>query len=88
MRQLNVRLTERQHETLRRHAARRRTPIAWLIKDFVESLAARDADEAVRSHEATQLAARGGSFDWLRDEPDIYGEHDGEPTDRPKRRRR
>ncbi len=81
MRQLNIKLTERQHERLRRYASRRRTPVAWLIKDYVDSLISEDAATAVRAHEATQLAARGGAFDWLADEPDLYDESDGHAID-------
>ncbi len=78
MRQLNIKLTERQHERLRRYASRRRTPVAWLIKDYVDSLIDADADSAVRAHAQTQLAARGGAFDWLANEPEIYDETDGD----------
>lgn len=79
-RQLNVKLTERQHEALRRYAARRRTPAAWLIKDYVDSLADRSEAEAARAHEPTQAAASGGSFEWLSEEPDLYTDADGEPV--------
>lgn len=86
MRQLNVKLTDRQHDGLRRAAARRRTPVAWLIKDYVESLVEDEADQ-VQMHEATQLAAHGGSFAWLETEPDLYTEADGQPVAAPRRRR-
>ncbi len=79
MRQLNVKLSEKQHERLRRVAARRRTPVAWLIKDYVDSLGDDDA-ERVRAHEATQAAAHGGAFAWLAGEPDLYTEADGKPV--------
>ncbi len=80
MRQLNVKLSQKQHEALRRYASRRRTPIAWVIKDYIGSLAGLDAAGRVQAHVSTQLAARGGSFDWLSDEPDLYSEADGEPV--------
>lgn len=79
-RQLNVKLTDRQHEALRRHAARRRTPVAWLIKDFVDDLVAGDDASSARSHELTRIAATGGGFGWLGEEPDLYSESDGEPV--------
>ncbi len=89
MRQLNIKLTERQHERLRRYASGRRTPVAWLIKDYVDSLIDGDVASAVRTHETTQLAARGGSFDWLADEPELYDETDGDAiVERPSRGRR
>lgn len=87
MRQLNVKLTNEQHEALRRHAARRRTPVAWLIKDYIASLVERERAQAVQAHEPTQLAAHGGAFDWLADEPDIYTDEDGEPIGEPQRGR-
>ncbi len=76
MRQLNVKLSERQHEGLRRAAARRRTPVAWLIKDYVDSLVDDEA-ERVQAHDATQAAAHGGAFAWLETEPDLYTDADG-----------
>lgn len=87
MRQLNVKLSERQHERLRRVAARRRTPVAWLIKDYVDSLVDDEAGRA-RLHKATQAAAHGGAFAWLDAEPDIYTEADGKPVAGAARRRR
>lgn len=30
--------------------------------------------------EMTQIALQGGAFDWLKDEPDIYSDADGEPV--------
>lgn len=86
MRQLNVKLSDKQHEHLRRAAARRRTPVAWLIKDYVDSLA-EDA-EGIRAHDATQAAARGGAFEWLAAEPDLYTEADGKPVAAVAARRR
>ena len=40
MAQLNIKLDERQLEALRRYAAARRTPVAWLIKDYITHLVA------------------------------------------------
>lgn len=42
------------------------------------------ADE-ISSDELMQLAMRGGSFDWLANEPDIYSIKDGEPVQWPKK---
>ena len=86
MRQLNIKLSEKQHERLRRHSARRRTPVAWLIKDYIDSLADEQAED-VRAHEPTQAAERGGSFAWLSKEPDLYTEADGHPVPAAARRR-
>lgn len=88
MRQLNVKLTEKQHERLRRFAARQCTPVARLIKDYVDSLSLQVEPERVHAHETTQAAALGDSFDWLSDEPEIYTEADGVPVSSAVRRRR
>ena len=39
----------------------------------------------ISSAELTKLAAAGGGFDWLANEPDIYNEFDGEPVTMSKR---
>ena len=86
MAQLNVKLSEERLEALRRLAARRRTPVSWLIKDYVDYLlaggrpVAPPADEAPTAAELAVLAERGGAFDWLADEPDLYSADDGEPV--------
>jgi hypothetical protein len=84
--QLNVKLSAEQFDALRRYAARRRTPVAWLIKDYVEYLLTggvpvvpRSVD-APTSAELAHIAQHGGSFDWLADEPDLYSADDGEPV--------
>ena len=30
--------------------------------------------------EMTRIAQKGGAFDWLKDEPDLYSDADGEPV--------
>jgi hypothetical protein len=81
-RQLNVKLNARQYEGLRRYAARRRSPVAWLIKDYVDALlkSERSLDAGPSGAELTAFAARGGAFDWLREEPDFYSDRDGDPV--------
>jgi len=87
MGQLNVKLTEDRLEALRKYAARRRTPMAWLIKEYIDYLLAggrpvvAPANEEPTLAELAELAQRGGSFDWLYDEPDIYSMEDGEPVE-------
>ncbi len=86
MAQLNVKLSADHLDALRRYAARRRTPVSWLIKDYVEYLLAggapivRHLAELPTSTELAQLAQHGGSFDWLAEEPDLYTPDDGEPA--------
>jgi hypothetical protein len=84
--QLNLKLNEQQVEALRRYAAHRRTPVSWLLRDYVSYLIA--GGEPVRVAPPDELSARllaeaaqvGGSFDWLADEPDLYSLEDGEPV--------
>jgi hypothetical protein len=84
--QLNVKLNQDQFEALRSYAARRRTPVAWLIKDYVDYLLAGGAPvvpprvESPTSAELAHVAQRGGSFDWLPEEPELYSADDGEPV--------
>ena len=86
MAQVNVRLSEERLQALRRYAARRRTPVSWLIKDYVEYLLAGGEPITPPSHdlpsvdELAAIAQRGGAFDWLADEPDLYSLDDGEPV--------
>jgi len=84
MAQLNVKLNQEQLDALRRYAHRRRTPISWLIKDYVDFLLAGgkpvtppSGDEPT-ARELAEYAQQGGSFDWLHEEPEIYSEEDGE----------
>jgi hypothetical protein len=83
--QLNIKLREDRLEALRRYAARRRTPMAWLLKDYVEYLLA--GGEPVNAppidvptpKELAEIAQYGESFDWLEDEPEIYSLDDAAP---------
>jgi len=84
MPQLNLRLDDRRLRALRRYATRRRTPVTWLIRDYVDHLLAGGEPVAnagvPSSAELAQLAQEGGAFDWLADEPDLYSLTDGEPV--------
>jgi hypothetical protein len=81
---LNVKLSEEQLEALRRYAGRRRTPISWLIKDYVEYLLrggpplVPDSIEGPTAMELAELVQQGGAFNWLADEPEIYSAKDGQ----------
>ncbi len=83
--QLNVKLSAQRLEALRRYAARRRTPVAWLIKDYVDYLldggqpVVVSGVDAPTSDELSALTQHGGALDWLAEEPDIYSADDGEP---------
>ena len=84
MGQLNVKLDDSSLEALKRFSARQRTPVSWLLKDYIAYLLAGgapvrlDGDE-LSARQLTEIAQRGGSFDWLADEPDIYTLNDGVP---------
>ena len=86
MGQLNVRLTDDQMEALKRYAARHRMPVSSLIKNYVDHLlkggqpvaAESDTEDEFSAAALSALAERGGSFDWLADEPDLYTARDGE----------
>ena len=85
MAQLNVKLSEEQLEALRRYAARRRTPVSWLIKDYIDYLLAGGEPplppgDSPTPGERAALAQHGGAFDWLADEPELYSLQDGEPV--------
>jgi hypothetical protein len=86
MAQLNAKLSEEQLAALRSYAAQRRTPISWLIRDYLEYLLAGGKqllpayDHGPTSAELAEVAQRGGSFDWLAQEPDLYSATDGEPV--------
>lgn len=86
MAQVNVKLNDEQFTALRQYAARRRTPVAWLIKDYIAYLLAGGEpvliakDEGLATAQVARMAGEGGSFDWLKEEPDIYSLDDGEPV--------
>ena len=86
MAQLHVRLTDEQMQRLQKVARARRTPVSWLIRDYVEFLT--DGGEPITptsydlptSEEMLALAAVSQTFAWLHDEPDLYTWEDGEPV--------
>ena len=85
MPQLNVKLSEDKIDAIRQYAARRRTPVSWLIKDYIDYLLAGGKpllppDDSPTSAELAALAQHGGAFDWLADEPELYSIEDGEPV--------
>jgi hypothetical protein len=92
MAQLNVKLPEERLEALRQLADRRRTPVSWLIKDYVDYLLAGGqpvtpaTEDEIGGRQLAALAERGGSFDWLAEEPELYSDADGEPMSQGRRR--
>lgn len=69
MAHLNVKLSQKQLDALRRYAVRRRTPISWLNKDYVDFLLAGGqpvtppTDEEETANELAEYAQQGGAFD-------------------------
>jgi hypothetical protein len=86
MARLTVKLSGERFQALQHHAARRRTPVSWLIKDYIDYLLAggqpvtSSAVGLPSGEELAAMAQHGGSFDWLADEPDLYSLDDGEPV--------
>jgi hypothetical protein len=39
-----------------------------------------DIPEELSAAEMTRVAEQGGALDWLKDEPDLYSDEDGEPV--------
>lgn len=85
MAQLNVKMPDDRFNALKRLAQRRRTPVSWLIKDYVAYLLA-GGEPVVPSYgdtttsELAALADLSGAFRWLREEPELYSVEDGEPV--------
>lgn len=83
--QLSLKLSPEQLDSLRAYAQRRRTPVSWLLRDYIDYLLRGGAPVTPTlyplptAEELTGLAATGGAFDWLKDEPNVYTWEDGEP---------
>ena len=84
MAQLNVKLSDERVQALRRYAGQRRTPVAWLIKDYIDFLLAGGTPVAVEPDQTPTMmdlaavAQLGGALDWLIHEQDSYTLEDGE----------
>jgi hypothetical protein len=46
----------------------------------VQAGASTKLHEELAAAEMTQIALQGGAFDWLKNEPDLYSDADGEPV--------
>lgn len=77
MAQLRLDISGERLEALKRYASRRGLPVTALIDGYVAYLLS--GGEPVQAEDLSELAQRGGSFDWLRDEPEVYSLADGEP---------
>lgn len=85
MPQLSLKVSSEQLAGIRLVADRRHTHVSWLLRDYIDYLlqggkpVTVGASELPTGEELAALAAFGGAFDWLREEPDIYTLEDGEP---------
>jgi hypothetical protein len=86
MAQLTVDLSDEEWRALGALAADEGRPVAALLREYVAYLLAggqpvgRPLGESPSPRELAALAQHGGSFNWLADEPDLYGPDDGEPV--------
>lgn len=84
MAQLNVKLGDDQIAALRAYAARRRTPVSWIVKDYIAYLLAGGQPvlppdpDTFSPGELAAIAQSGGAFGWLAEEPELYSVDDGE----------
>lgn len=85
MAQLHLSLSDEQLEALETIASARQVAVLRLLEDYVSYLLIGGEPVEVSfaeigSDEIARIAERGGSLDWLADEPEIYSRTDGEPV--------
>ncbi|MCI0693428.1 hypothetical protein L0337_15660 [candidate division KSB1 bacterium] len=51
-----------------------------LVELSRQTKASIERNEDLSAAEMTKIALHGGAFDWLKDEPDLYSDADGEPV--------
>ena len=85
MAQLHLSLSDEEMEALVAIAARRQVAVSRLLEEYISYLL--EGGDPVGmpivepgATELARLAERGGSFDWLADEPESYAVTDGEPV--------
>jgi hypothetical protein len=84
-RQLNIRMDDHLYRALEAVAKQERRSIPQAAQRLLEDglrlrVGQAVAADDVSSQELTALAAAGGSFDWLAEEPDLYDDSCGEPV--------
>ncbi len=86
MSQINLKLPDDQLNAIKQYALRRRTPLSWLVRDNLQYLLQGGdpitplCEDDLPATAIMALAQRGGAFDRLNDEPEIYTANDGEPV--------
>ena len=83
-RQVNIRVESALYKSVESIARRERRTVPQTVKILLEeglrSRATSSPVDDIPSAEIAKLAAAGGAFDWLNDEPDLYDESCGEPA--------
>ena len=82
--QVNLRIEPALYQTLETVARQERRTVPQAARHLLEegllhhTVGRMPADDTA-AHEIGALAAGGGAFDWLADEPDLYDDTSGEP---------
>jgi len=84
LRQVNVRVEPQLYRALESVARRERRSVAQAARHLMEEGLRRHTGQALGDDPSAEriagLAAVGGGFDWLSDEPDLYDDTSGEPA--------
>lgn len=56
-----------------------RRALAFSVETFKLAREAEGTRDEPNAKEMTEIALLGGAFDWLKDEPELYSDADGEP---------
>jgi hypothetical protein len=83
-RQVNIRVQPVLYEALEAVARQERRSLPQVLRQLLEDGLRLRADtrttpDDTAGREIVRLAAAGGAFDWLDEEPDLYDDGDGEP---------
>ena len=83
--EVTVRLSDEEFAAIQSYADRHRTPIHGLVKEYLAYLIEGGEPVSPTSEDPgadalAEATERGGAFDWLASEPDIYSLADGEPV--------
>jgi len=84
-RQVNVRVEPALYQALQTVARQERRSVPQAARQLMEEALclhteSRAATDDTAAQEIARLAAAGGAFDWLADEPDLYDDTSGEPV--------
>jgi|SRR5581483_1564277 len=82
--QVNIRVEAKLYQTLRAIAGQERRSVPQTALHLLEAglrqrLGGQVSKDDPPSQDIATLAAAGGAFDWLADEPDLYDDASGEP---------